>query len=366
MKNYKKFFYAAAVVAIIFSLISTTFAAQKISDFDRADKLVAAGKIPMYVRDKGKFVYNSNYNIIGIKGYNVNLRSQPNTKSNVIVQLSDNEPEKWPVYLGEWTHPDGSRWFVGEYRAGGKTKTVWIFGQYAQPMTKEEYSDAKKSNTRLSDSEYKQMLKNSDFAAADQALNQAWKNADSSLSEKDFAALQKSQMAWIKRDRDKEAKALLETMSRVEAYTAVTNSRAEYINQYVNGITDLSTAEHYDNNENISENIYNDVPDDLPSDLPDDVPDNSNSHNKKSASKAKKTVNLNSSDDAADFLAERLIELGKIEPNEMLEYLSDVEISGKKCFEFSASFNFNETGRYAVSQNGDIYEYDGTNFVSVR
>ena len=359
MKNYKKFFYAAAVLAIIFSLISTTFAAQKISDFDRADKLVAAGKIPMYVRDKGKFVYNSNYNIIGIKGYNVNLRSQPNTKSNVIVQLSDNEPEKWPVYLGEWTHPNGEYWVIGEYRVKGKPKTVWIFGQYAQPMTKEEYSDAKKSNTRLSNSEYKQMLKNSDFAAADQALNQAWKNADSSLSEKDLAALKKSQMAWIKRDRDKEAKALLETMSRVEAYTAVTNSRAEYINQYVNGITDLGSVENYDYDSN--ENINNDLPDDLPdNDIPVETPQ------KPSQKASAKKINLASEDDASEYLQGKLTELEKIDFREELEYLGQVEIDGEDCFEFSSQFNLSETGRYAVSPSGKIYGYDGENYTPVK
>ena len=355
---------------MIFSFVSTAFAAaKKFSAHDMADKLVAEGKIPMYVRDKGNFTYNPDFKIIGINGYNVNLRSQPNTKSNVVIQLSNDEPEKWPAYLGEWTHPNGEKWVVGESRVNGKLKTVWIFGQFAEPMTQKNYSSAKKSNNsnaKLSDSEYKQMMSNSDFANADKALNQAWRNAKNSLSKSSFEALKKSQTSWIKRGRDIEVKPLLAKMSRVEAYTSVTNARAEYINKFANGTTNLSSAEE---NYEDSGNIYDDVPDDLPDDLPDDVPSDSDVPNEDSSSKnseARKNINLNSSDDAADFLYERLIELEKIEPNENLEYLSDVDINGKNCFEFSASFNFNETGRYAVSQNGDIYEYDGSNFVPVK
>ena len=338
------------------------------SDFDMADKLVAEGKIPMYVRDKGNFVYNPDFKIIEIKGYNVNLRSQPNTKSNVVVQLSDDDTDKWPVYLGEWTSPNGEYWVAGEYSVNGKAKTVWIFGDYAQPMTRVSHSSAKNSNDRLSDKDYKQMMEDSDFAKADKALNRAWRNAKNSLSKNDFEALKKTQKTWIQRGRDKEAKALMETMSRVQAYTAVTNARAEYINKYIDGTeNNLSDTEDYEDSQN---DLPDNSPSDLPGDLPDDVPSNSDvpdyGENSSKSDENEKKINLSSSDDASEFLSENLITLGKIQPNEVLEYISEVDIDGEECWEFSASFNFYETGRYAISKNGKIYEYDGDKFVPVK
>ena len=69
-------------------------------------------------------------------------------------------------------------------------------------------------------------------------------------------------------------------------------------------------------------------------------------------------ANLSSPENASDFLSERLIELDKIMPNEELEYLdSKVELNGEDCWEFSSQFNFNETGRYAISKSGKIYEF---------
>ena len=82
----------------------------------------------------------------------------------------------------------------------------------------------------LSDNEYRQMMNDSEFRAADSALNRAYRNAKNSLSASDFNALKKNQAQWIKSGRDNEAKRLLRTMSRVEAYTSVTLARAEYIN----------------------------------------------------------------------------------------------------------------------------------------
>lgn len=120
----------------------------KDENFDRADKLVAEGKIPMYVRDKGKFFFNPDfeYGIVGINAQKVNLRSQPNTKANVVAQLSRSDTGKWPVYLGEWTHPNGEHWVLGEYHknglGSGKGTPVWIFGKYADPMTEEMYGIA--------------------------------------------------------------------------------------------------------------------------------------------------------------------------------------------------------------------------------
>ena len=356
MKNRKIFCFAV----LIWVLTSSAFAAGKKADFDIADKLVAEGKIPMYVRDKGKFVYNPDFNIVGIKGYNVNLRSQPNTKSNVVVQLSDSDTDKFPVYLGEWTHPNGEYWVIGEYSVKGKPKTVWIFGKFAEPMSKEEFSSAKKSNTHLSDNEYKQMMQNSDFANADKALNQAWRNAKNSLSENEFNALKKDQNSWIKKGRDNEAQSLMPSMSRIEAYTSVTNSRAEYINQIANGSASLDTA----SDSEYTNDSYGDVPDDLPDDLPDDdVPVETP---EKSSKKASSKISLSSEDDASEFLHERLTELEKIDFREELEYLGQVEIDDEEYFEFSSQFNLNETGRYAVSSGGKIYEYDGDNYTPVK
>lgn len=65
---------------------------------------------------------------------------------------------------------------------------------------------------------------------------------------------------------------------------------------------------------------------------------------------------LKSAEDAAEFLKEKLIELDKITSNEDIEYRdSQTDIKGSKCWEFSSLFNSNETGRYAVSESGEIY-----------
>ena len=240
-----------AITALIITLLlvpsafgaSTRQATENISDSDMADKLVGEGKIPMYVRDKGKFIYNSEFAIVGISGINVNLRSQPNVNANVVAQLSKNDKDKWPSYLGEWTHPNGEHWILGEIRRNGKQKCVWIFAEYAEPMTEETFSDIK------------------------------------------------------------------------------------------NEIND------------------SDLPDDLPSDVPIDRP-------QKSSAPAKKNISLSSAEEAAEFLEERLIELEKIIPSGSLEHLdSQTEQNGETCWEFSYQFNFTETGHYAISPSGKIYEY---------
>lgn len=370
----KKFLPALSIAVLmtcLFSVFATgAFAAKRMSNFDIADKLVAEKKIPMYVRDKGDFVYNPDFKIVGINGYNVNLRSQPNTKSNVVVQLSDSDIEEWPSYLGEWTNPNGEYWVAGEYRAKGMAKTVWIFGQYAQPMTREDYDSAKKSNTRLSNKEYKQMLKNSAFAKADMALNEAWLNAKNSLSANDFKDLQKKQTAWLKRDRDNEAKALMGTMSRLQAYTAVTNARAELINQYADG-----TEVYADTGNDLPDNSTSDFPDDLPSDLPDDLPSassgvNGHQDNNKSSNKNKK-INLASPEDAENMLMEQLQARDRLSPGETLAYLdTQTEINGETCWEFSGQIvmmnMISDTGRYAISPSGKIYEFDGDKYIAVK
>ena len=77
-------------------------------------------------------------------------------------------------------------------------------------------------------------------------------------------------------------------------------------------------------------------------------------------------ANISNPENAADFLSEKLIELDKILPNESLEYLEKTEINGEECFEFSSQFNFNETGRYAISKSGKIYELVNDNYELIK
>ena len=129
---------------------ATTVASKAIKsnpDFDRADMLVAQGKIPMYVRDKGIFVYNSKMKMVRVTGKNVRLRSQPNVNANVI----DRSNYGWwgsIEYLGEWTHPNGDKWIVGIYDSWEnhpeptpewEKKVIWVSAKYARPITMEEY-----------------------------------------------------------------------------------------------------------------------------------------------------------------------------------------------------------------------------------
>lgn len=115
---------------------------QKEKSFEMADSLVSQGKISMYVRDKGTFIYNPEISVIKINGKNVNLRSQPNTKSNVVAQhKGDSDVDvDLPYYLGEWIHPNGDRWVVGEFD-GGESQIVWIFGKYAELLTEQDLND---------------------------------------------------------------------------------------------------------------------------------------------------------------------------------------------------------------------------------
>ena len=116
-------------------------------NWDRADMLVGQGKIPMYVRDKGKFVYNSKMKMVLITANNVRLRSQPNGKAKVVAKVNK---IIWGSieYLGEWTHPNGEKWIVGIYddwenapepTPENKKKVVWVSAKYAKPVTWREY-----------------------------------------------------------------------------------------------------------------------------------------------------------------------------------------------------------------------------------
>ena len=90
-------------------------------------------------------------------------------------------------------------------------------------------------------------------------------------------------------------------------------------------------------------------------------------HYQKSSNKnASSKISLASEDDASEYLHEKLTELEKIDFREELEYLGQAEIDGEKCFEFSSQFNMSETGRFAVSSGGKVYEYDGEKYTPVK
>ena len=69
----------------------------------------------------------------------------------------------------------------------------------------------------------------------------------------------------------------------------------------------------------------------------------------------------------AELLYERLTELEKIDFREELKYLdSTVKLDGEECLEFCSHLNFSETGYYAVSPSGKIYEYVNKEYVLVK
>ena len=80
----------------------------------------------------------------------------------------------------------------------------------------------------LSDEEYRRMMKDPEFAAADKKLNEAWAAAQKSLPKAALEALKKDQRAWIAKGRDKEASEQGDA-PRVEAYAFVTEVRAELL-----------------------------------------------------------------------------------------------------------------------------------------
>lgn len=83
----------------------------------------------------------------------------------------------------------------------------------------------------LSDSEYKEMMKNKEFAAAEKELNSVWAKLKKELPKNAFELLQADQRQWLGRKRDDNAKVLIEEggMSKVEAYTSETLNRAEFL-----------------------------------------------------------------------------------------------------------------------------------------
>ena len=107
----------------------------------QVNKLIAQNKIPLYIRDSGRFFYNPNMSMD-----NVRLRSQPNMNSNVIAR-GDRVMWAFIDYLGEWTHPNGDKWIVGLYDGRDdypndtpewKKKVIWVSARFAEPITLSE------------------------------------------------------------------------------------------------------------------------------------------------------------------------------------------------------------------------------------
>ena len=82
----------------------------------------------------------------------------------------------------------------------------------------------------LTDAEYREMLKDPGFAAADKALNQAWAEAKKVMPKAAFEALKKEQGAWVAKGRDTEAKEFMKNgMEAPKAYALVTEMRMRAI-----------------------------------------------------------------------------------------------------------------------------------------
>ena len=81
----------------------------------------------------------------------------------------------------------------------------------------------------LSDYDYKKMMKNPNFAEADEKLNQVWNELKHSLPTDVFEILKENQLEWINSGRDIEARKFMKFYSFVEAYTKATNLRAKIL-----------------------------------------------------------------------------------------------------------------------------------------
>ena len=82
----------------------------------------------------------------------------------------------------------------------------------------------------LTDAEYREMLKDPGFVAADKALNQAWAEAKKVMPKAAFEALKKEQGAWVAKGRDTEVKEFMKNgMEAPKAYALVTEMRTDQI-----------------------------------------------------------------------------------------------------------------------------------------
>ena len=82
----------------------------------------------------------------------------------------------------------------------------------------------------LTSAEYREMLEDPGFVAADKALNQAWAEAKKVMPKAAFEALKKEQGAWVAKGRDTEAKEFMKNgMEAPKAYALVTEMRMRAI-----------------------------------------------------------------------------------------------------------------------------------------
>ena len=81
----------------------------------------------------------------------------------------------------------------------------------------------------LSGAEYRKMLKDPEFAAADKELNRVWAELKKSMSKEAFKLLEKDRDAWVSKGRDEDANARMkkEGLSRTAAYAAATRARTK-------------------------------------------------------------------------------------------------------------------------------------------
>ena len=83
----------------------------------------------------------------------------------------------------------------------------------------------------LSDAEYREMMKDRDFAEADRALNEAWSRIlkEGGLSEAGIKALKAEQEEWVKKGRDAAARRNMAEFgyTAVRAYASATSERVD-------------------------------------------------------------------------------------------------------------------------------------------
>ena len=87
----------------------------------------------------------------------------------------------------------------------------------------------------LSDRGYKVLMKDKKFAAADNEMNQAYKEAKEVLDKEEFENLRQFQRQWLASGRDNEARAWMkeENLPFVDAYTRATIEQTKAINNWV-------------------------------------------------------------------------------------------------------------------------------------
>ena len=103
------------------------------------ERMISSGNFQAdYIFDEGKYKYTSGINAV-LTTTNVNLRSLPNTNSQILRVISGPmEKYEGPTgdicnYMGEWTNPQGDRWVaVSYYDNGGEKLIGWLSGKYTQ------------------------------------------------------------------------------------------------------------------------------------------------------------------------------------------------------------------------------------------